>query len=362
MIRTSATETPDCKSVGKPGYRLTRELVRASKLLVALAILSVFATHIAYGQVIRSAIINSTTQQITIAGSSLPASPSVTLDGISLTVVSSSSTKIVADLPSGLTAGTYRLGVGTLAFDVTKGAVGPAGPTGPVGPQGPSGPQGPQGVQGAQGPAGPQGPPGPGIGPGTTNFIPLWTGSATLGNSALFQSGGNVGIGTTNPGSNLDVAGDINLSGSVRFQESLLLQMLKGVNGSFNDNLALGLGALQSNSSGTYNTAIGSDALQNSTSSVSNTAIGYGAMFTNTTGSQNTASGVGALGKNTTGSNNTAMGGGHCMPIPLDKTTRRSGLTSCLKTPPALQIRRLVTRPWHQIRPVESMQPSARFR
>jgi hypothetical protein len=37
------------------------------------------------------------------------------------------------------------------------------------------------------------------FGHGTTNYIPIWTGGSTLGNSVLFQSGGNVGIGTTNP-------------------------------------------------------------------------------------------------------------------------------------------------------------------
>ena len=36
-------------------------------------------------------------------------------------------------------------------------------------------------------------------GTGTTNHVPLWTNSSTLGNSVLFQSGGNVGVGNTAP-------------------------------------------------------------------------------------------------------------------------------------------------------------------
>src|SRR5216683_975971 len=44
-------------------------------------------------------------------------------------------------------------------------------------------------------------------GTGTTNRVPLWTGSSTLGNSALFQSGGNVGVGNTTPVAILDVTG-----------------------------------------------------------------------------------------------------------------------------------------------------------
>jgi hypothetical protein len=89
-----------------------------------------------------SAIVNSTTQQITITGTSLTATgaPVVKLDSTTLTLASSSSTQIVAKLPA-LAAGTYRLtvsnGSGTLGvFDVTNGAVGPQGPAGPQGPPG----------------------------------------------------------------------------------------------------------------------------------------------------------------------------------------------------------------------------------
>jgi hypothetical protein len=133
---------------------------------LTLAILPALVCSIASAQtpVVRSAIINSSTKQITIAGTSLlPASGSqaVYLDGELLTLVSSSSTQIVADLPTGLPAGSFRLVVGTGVFDVTNGAVGPAGAQGPGGATGPAGPQGPTGPQGATGPTGPTGPQGP---------------------------------------------------------------------------------------------------------------------------------------------------------------------------------------------------------
>ena len=40
---------------------------------------------------------------------------------------------------------------------------------------------------------------------GTTNYLPVFTGSNSLGNSVVYQSGGNVGIGTTSPSTNLEV-------------------------------------------------------------------------------------------------------------------------------------------------------------
>ena len=44
-------------------------------------------------------------------------------------------------------------------------------------------------------------------GSGTKNFVPLWTGTATLGNSTIYETGGKVGLGTKTPQAELDVVG-----------------------------------------------------------------------------------------------------------------------------------------------------------
>jgi len=116
--------------------------IRKSGVAIAWLICSAAMAH-AQTPTIVSAIVNSATKQITITGTSLTATgaPVVKLDSATLTLVSSSSSQIVANLPAGLAAGTYRLtvnnGSGTLGvFDVTNGAVGPQGPAGPQVPSG----------------------------------------------------------------------------------------------------------------------------------------------------------------------------------------------------------------------------------
>jgi len=158
------------------------------------------------------------------------------------------------------------------------------------------------------------------------------TGSLT-GTSASFTTGvnmatvsGNVGIGTTEPGYKLDVAGDINTTGKVRvtgtqalyipggnFTGSMFvgdggqnLSYTSGDNGRYNT--AVGLGALSANTTGNQNTANGTYALFSNTTGYQNTANGTYALFYNTTGYQNTANGYAALYANTTGYYNTANG------------------------------------------------------
>jgi hypothetical protein len=148
-------------------------------------------------------------------------------------------------------------------------------------------------------------PPATVTGSGTTNYIPLWTSGTALGNSNLYQSGGNTGIDTTSPQYALDVSGHINSSSGYVLGETLVLTMPGGVT---HGNLALGYSTLGLNTSGQDNTAAGSGALAYNTTGNSNTALGSSTLENNTTGAANTASGAYALDSNTAGNSNTADG------------------------------------------------------
>ncbi len=54
---------------------------------------------------------------------------------------------------------------------------------------------------------------------GTANYLPLWTGTTALGNSAIFQTGSGstarIGIGTSTPSSTLDVKGAATFRGAI---------------------------------------------------------------------------------------------------------------------------------------------------
>jgi hypothetical protein len=133
---------------------------------------------------------------------------------------------------------------------------------------------------------------------GTFNFL--------IGSSSKFKvaNNGNIGLGVASPTSKLDVAGDINATGTLKMLGSTVLQIPGGLS---DHNVGLGFNAL-ANTTGSGNTASGADALSSSTIGFENTATGSAALGDNTTGSRNTATGAGALFVNTTGSNNTATG------------------------------------------------------
>jgi hypothetical protein len=76
------------------------------------------------------------------------------------------------------------------------------------------------------------------------------------------------------------------------------------------DNTAMGVNALYSNTTGEANTVIGADALANNSTGSANIATGIDALFNNTFGSANVAVGPNALGSNTTGNYNIAVGPG----------------------------------------------------
>src|ERR1035441_6208261 len=57
-------------------------------------------------------------------------------------------------------------------------------------------------------------------GSGTTNTVPVFTGTSTVGNSPISVSGGNGGIGTTTPGAKLQVIGSTNLRGTTYLRQN----------------------------------------------------------------------------------------------------------------------------------------------
>ena len=50
-------------------------------------------------------------------------------------------------------------------------------------------------------------------GSGASGYIPIWSGTTSLATSTIYETGGNVGIGTTSPGDKLHVSGNATVSG-----------------------------------------------------------------------------------------------------------------------------------------------------
>ena len=155
----------------------------------------------------------------------------------------------------------------------------------------------------------------PVTGTGTTNFLSKFTGSGSIGDSAVFESGGNVGIGTTSPAAKLDVSGDILVNvltvgrgaGNI-FTNTVVGRDALRFNTTGSNNTAIGINALLNNTQGSNNLAMGPNALGNNTTGGSNTAVGRESLRDNTEGDSNTAVGQRSLGDNTTGNFNIGLG------------------------------------------------------
>jgi len=129
----------------------------------------------------------------------------------------------------------------------------------------------------------------------------------TTDNTYLATQGGNVGIGTTNPGAKLDVAGRIWQTGTGK---SVFLGEGAGASDDLSDNqnVFVGYQAGYSNTIGIYNVAVGDFALYYNTTGWNNIALGRSALYSNTTGSSNIAIGLHAGDNITSGSQNIIIG------------------------------------------------------
>jgi len=63
-------------------------------------------------------------------------------------------------------------------------------------------------------------------GSGTAGYLPIWTAGTTLGNSIIYQSNGNIGIGTTAPSQKLTVAGNGLFQGILALETNTLPQFV----------------------------------------------------------------------------------------------------------------------------------------
>lgn len=146
------------------------------KIMLATFLLLAPLVAFAATPAVTSGTINYATNQVTLIGSGFQpakAAPTVTFNGVALTLNSAGNTQIVATLPTGTVAGTFDLTIknsqgNSSDFDMTYGATGPQGPAGPAGPTGAQGPIGPAGAAGVTGPRGLTGAPGA-PGPAGTN-------------------------------------------------------------------------------------------------------------------------------------------------------------------------------------------------
>ncbi len=137
-------------------------------------------------------------------------------------------------------------------------------------------------------------------GSGTPNTIPLWTASKTLGDSAVLQSNGNIGIGTTKPGSKLTVvtssaSGQAILARNTSNSQNTFPLAIVGLSGG-----KLGIGV--------YGNAISTTGANVGTMGMTASPDGIGVEGVNDASSGNNASGVVGLFNGTNGTGNGVSG------------------------------------------------------
>jgi hypothetical protein len=151
-------------------------------------------------------------------------------------------------------------------------------------------------------------------GTGAAHYVPVWRSASDLTDSLIYQTGSQIGIGTTTPEALLEVNGSAQIDGNFQVNQSLYSPgpfgsspILQAPNNSTN-NFSAGLAALSNTASGIQNTAVGDYALATNETGIDNTAVGESALFPNSTGNSNTAVGAAALLNNSAGNFNTAVG------------------------------------------------------
>lgn len=115
-------------------------------------------------------------------------------------------------------------------------------------------------------------------GSGTVNYIPVWKAKTAVKDSVIYESGADIGIGTTTPAATLEVNGNAQVDGNLTLSGTILAP---GNGGPFffapnnsSNNFGAGLSGLTSATTGTDNTAVGDTALHTNTTGSSNTATG----------------------------------------------------------------------------------------
>lgn len=140
--------------------------------------------------------------------------------------------------------------------------------------------------------------------------LPAMSAAPSNISNKLYNDGGTLKFNGSSLGSGSG-AGEINDLTDAKYDgSSLFLGTGAGANddSTDNQNTAVGIGALNSNTSGRNNTANGFQALYSNTNGIRNTANGYKALNSNIGGVNNTANGYQALQSNITGGFNTANG------------------------------------------------------